>query len=563
MPLCSDVYTQLHVIDMSQSLADLPTEIIAKIASHLRPVASTSTYPNPSAQSLDVTTLTLTSGKVTADLLSLSYTCRKVYIVVRTWLYHALPLVTTRQVRLLAQSLTQAYQPKVDDLQEYNNSRQLRHVFMPNDGLLLGNDSLSDQLTWAPSLRTIFRTACLRLETVLLGCRPDGAILSEFLDPEVLARPRRLTILNFFSSPPFSLYNLAPLSRVTHLHCINLIPRDPILRLLSGQGSQRSHPIQVIRLSQLYSEALQDFADYVRWRRDSEHWDSQVQTQGARPRNGGGEGPPSRPKGPARRFEAQETLYALATASHKMTSFRSLVLELGELSRLPEPEDIPLLSERASTETADQTPSDSSADDPSFEAPVVTSMSVDLDGQAEMRELINDAERTRTATRDAYWIDTRAGKEALQALFDECRSRPMNGDSASSTSSTATGTAMAAGLPVSVSRVEVRIAAPKPGGWDQNECRQDFESQVQACQAESSLSPDVDHLNTTLDVDDGTCFSDPDVFWLAENRPWLSYDGEHRSDYDPTLGADWRRPDGKGTWWTGVLPRYDAGRSSA
>lgn len=180
----------------SLTLTDLPVEVVSNIAAHIRPIAHTSTYPHARAQSLDVNALTFLSSKVTSDLLSLSYTCRKAYIAARPWLYFALPLVTTRQVRLLAQSLSQAYQPKSSGLERYNKSRQPRHLFMPNDGILLGKDSLSDQLAWAQSLRTLFGNACERLDSVLLGCRPDGAMLSEFLDPGVKATPRRLTILN-------------------------------------------------------------------------------------------------------------------------------------------------------------------------------------------------------------------------------------------------------------------------------------------------------------------------------------------------------------------------------
>lgn len=183
-------------LDTPLSLTHLPIELIAAIALHLRPTAHPSVFPHPKAQSLDVSTLTLTSGKVTADLLAFAYTCRKVYLATLPALYFAIPLTSTRRVRLIAQSLTQAYQPKSPYLDNYNKSRQPRHLFMPNDGLLLGNDQLADQSQWAPSLRTLFRKACHRLDSALLGCRGDGAILSEFLDSEVKAQPRRVTILN-------------------------------------------------------------------------------------------------------------------------------------------------------------------------------------------------------------------------------------------------------------------------------------------------------------------------------------------------------------------------------
>lgn len=354
------------------------------------------------------------------------------------------------------------------------------------------------------------------------------------------------------------MYSLRPLSMVTHLHFINLVPRDPILDFLGGTSRQSDpstpHPIQVLRISQLHAESLHDFADYIQWRHASEQWESQPWEVRRRQMTTGAP-PPERPRGPTRRFEAQETLLTLARHSCKMPSFRRLVLELGELQRLPEPEDLPLLgAEMTASADATTTPQGSLATTNASLDPNATSFDSGGDTQARTAMRI-EAERSRTAPRDAYWIEVRAGKEALQDLFRHCRSE----------------STMASSDPLP--DVEVRVVAPKPGGWDQNECRQDYEAQAQACHALPStgyVNQSGPHVWSEGDEDDGTCFSDPDVFWLAEQRPWLSYDGPRREGWTGQ-GGDWRPlaaeqgvVEGRlgGAWWTGSLPRFDAARMS-
>lgn len=179
-----------------RTLLDLPYEILTQVAAQLRPRVHPSLFPHPKAHSLDVTTITIPSNAALVDLINFAYISRKCYIAALPAIYHSLVLNTNRQVWLLAQSLTQRYQTKTDDLERYNGLRMPRHLFLTNDGLKMANDQLADQAQWAPSLRTIFRGSCHRLESIVIGTRPDGASLSEFLDPEVRATPKRVTILN-------------------------------------------------------------------------------------------------------------------------------------------------------------------------------------------------------------------------------------------------------------------------------------------------------------------------------------------------------------------------------
>lgn len=242
-----------------------------------------------------------------------------------------------------------------------------------------------------------------------------------------------------------------------------------------------------------------------------------------------------------------------------MPSLKRLVLELGELPRLSEPEDTPLLGNEIASDAATDAEGGLVTTNHAFDAPVHATDG--LGDDQDTADLVNDAGRARTAERDAYWIETRVGKEALQTLFDECRST-QDGISEK-------GSSLRNEQTQPLPRVEVRIVAAKPGGWDQNECRQDFDAQVQACIAtprrlgdEALHEVSTPQTSPPVGLDDGTCFSDPDVFWLAAHRPWLSYDGARRSDFDPLEGGDWRKPNAQGAWWTGSLPRFDAGRTS-
>lgn len=178
-----------------RGLTSLPFEIIYLIASYLRPDAQSSIHPPPHASSLDTDPSTSPPGYSTS-MLSLAYTNRKCYFATLPSLYNCLILPSTRQVRLLAESLTQRYVAKTNELQEYNTTtRQLRHLFLPNDGMLMNQDQLSDQAQWAPSLRAIFANADM-LDSILISSRTDGAAMSEFFADDVRYRPKRMTVLN-------------------------------------------------------------------------------------------------------------------------------------------------------------------------------------------------------------------------------------------------------------------------------------------------------------------------------------------------------------------------------
>lgn len=172
----------------------LPLEVITAIAFHLRPRPHASVYPHPQANSMDLSSVTIPSKSALHDLVALAQTCRACYHAALPALYYAPALLSNKQVRLFATSL--AYKSSSEQETQHHSLRQPHHLFLPNDGLLMAHDEVTDQQEWAPSLRSIFRDSCARLDSVLLGARPDGAILSEFMDGQVTARPRRVTIFN-------------------------------------------------------------------------------------------------------------------------------------------------------------------------------------------------------------------------------------------------------------------------------------------------------------------------------------------------------------------------------
>ena len=155
-----------------------------------------------------------------------------------------------------------------------------------------------------------------------------------------------------------------------------------------------------------------------------------------------------------------------------------------------------------------------------------------------------DEERRRTASRDAYWLAVRDGKEALVS-FAKRGSLSSSGDEERSGSSI---------TPVTANHgIEVRVVAPRPGGWSYHESQADFEA--------SLSSNDGGFAAGAAQVE--SAFADPDVFALAEQENgWML--GYAPVSHPHGSGAGSSRKDGaqgeaqKSMYWTGVLPRVRA-----
>jgi hypothetical protein len=458
---------------------------------------------------------------------------------------------------------------------------------------------------------------------------------------------------------PLHEFDLSPLTQVTHLHLIQVLPAPELLALFAGQAQpaapqkreastavqaapgsyaaiaaagQRAMPasseaegragrtsslaspptaataaspaivlpqppLTHLRLSSLPPFTLHDFAEYVTYRRA-------LAAHAALPASVALQSNP--PSAPARTtssaLKAQAALYELALCVRRMPALRRLTLELSSLGTLDEPEWAmqPSLS---ATAILDGTGGPGSPYEAStgqlatldFPADVPVTLAEAREWAVRETENARANERSRTAPRDAYWLDVRMGLEALRELVAQASERE---------------------------EVEVRLCAARPGGWDRHEARAESAAMVAAASAASSSSskllnhagspsaraarrvsaekteayyararasvdgkPSSHAMQAQQDAaadnsdDDGTSFSDPDIFELAETRPLLGYQSSTASrrgsaalsaaaHMSTAMAASSSRPssgdenaDRRTTlWWTGELPRINSGR---
>lgn len=162
-----------------------------------------------------------------------------------------------------------------------------------------------------------------------------------------------------------------------------------------------------------------------------------------------------------------------------------------------------------------------------------------------------EEERRRTASRDAYWLAVRDGKEALVEFTRRDLLSSFSDDEQKSNNNSSSQ--FAAGVQNGV--IEVRVVAPRPGGWSYHESQADFEA---------SLSPSDGGFAAGA-AETQSALADPDVFALAEQENgWML---GYAPTSQPALGHGAqgngrKEPQGetaKNTmYWTGVLPRVRA-----
>ncbi|KAE8251425.1 hypothetical protein A4X13_0g4003 [Tilletia indica] len=196
-----------------------------------------------------------------------------------------------------------------------------------------------------------------------------------------------------------------------------------------------------------------------------------------------------------------------------------------------------------------------------FPADVPLSAIEAAEWEAQEREALAAEERQRTAHRDAYWLNVRQGREALLTLFQQARASRSGDD-----------------------RFELKIVAPRPNGWSAPEMEAQFALGAFSTARRRARGSRVEQvsLNGVAGGEEEEevegCWADEDVFELAERRPWLAFasgglqrcsqwkDGQHaveEGEGDESVrertGA---RAGGRGRkmgWWTGELPRLNAG----
>lgn len=576
----------------------LPAELLSRIITWLVPTVDryASTLPHPDGVDLEDTPVLPASPNV--DLLSAALSCKLLHNLSSQVLYRTPLLGSLKSLNLLAGTIAAQVKNRNDD--SLRCATKIRCIHLPpGDGLLQPGDTLADQNCYTDSLRILFDHAT-RLDFVSLEHRQSGEALIEFLRASTVCRPRRITLSNLsFSAPPFStMQSLAPLSEVTHLHLIKLVPPPALLSFLVGEQivsyeqadvssgiKARLSPrktLECLRLSLLPPDALVNFEAYVAWRKAWKLYEQLSAHQQAH------EPAPRAPHGPARRFAVQEALYDLAVHSSCLPRLRLLLLELSPLGALPSPREKEQESFRsvASTRSHDirrspiggVAPPLRSRADPGANAckaqagdsratrfdashfqdamrtlPRAATLRQSASGEALLEQLAdglrlenqggldNDdaastisAEELRIGERDQYWRHVESGKMALVKLWSSCQ-RDSKLDVPND------------------SPLEVRIVAARSNGHDRHEEFQDFYCQAQHEPFQTSLAStnrSHHHISSPAGSTRDThreaarqvgCWADPDVFSLVETAPYLSFKATGASDH--------------GWYWIGDLPR--------
>ncbi|CEH17721.1 hypothetical protein CBOM_04115 [Ceraceosorus bombacis] len=574
------------------SLLSLPPELLHHTFSLLLPDPPTSIHPAPEMTAVSPVRRVLSFGAPSANrpFLALSLVCKSLNEIVTPFIYATASLDRVRQARLLARTMLTS--PRAQEL-----SFLIKHLNIPSDGILTATDSLADQQAWPSSLDIIFR--CTRdLQSLWLGMRPTNTAFEQLSKSSGVAiEPKRVSLNSFsyLANEPAT-RSLAALREVTHLHLIKMhfdpalvqlpvgtfeeatdghVPRarDHTLALADSAPPLAVRPSNLaqLRLSQVPADGLCNFA--VRCANLYLPEESRRRLRVSKRVN-----------------DFQESLVQLARCSAKMPSFGRLLIELGELGALDEPiwaQREMRHSQGWETSSRSSSPATRGLTQPHIEQMSDTDpgvlASLDLPAnialtdaevaaqQQQQTEEDAELERDRTAYRDTYWMDVREGKEALVELFRQQRSSVRD----------ASGSV----LP----DLEVRIVAPRPGGWDRHEARNEFLASAAACHprthAPSHRSSGSDPIepssaaSSSAADDDQTCFSDPDVFHLAEVRPWLGYAATtacRRSSMTQfrnlSTSTDMRREGSANShyplatqrrWWTGELPRMNSAEPQA
>jgi len=578
------------------TLADLPVELLTLIARGLLPSPPDSSFPPQHAKrSLQEASARLPSTAYMRNLLAFALVSRKCAAAVLPILYSVLLLRRTRQLRVLANTLL-ASRPEAHSQLP---SRVTDVYLTAHDGLREANDRRDDSERWRENLRSLF-DVCDQLDNVCLTTMTPGSALQNFLHPQTKARPREVAFHNYSSSGPnLQELDLRPLGRTSHLHLVNFRPTRVLLDFLHGQpdsGAEHalgSHPLSHLRLSSMGGHTFDRLSTYIEQREQAmgrgplfsaslaTNGDEQI---GAVQHSDDGEDGAKRRRARLsdnfhpdprtlvtgqREGWAKQCLYNLAADADLLPNLRLVQIEIASGSTLPvpsapmerefpvvsllpadgqEPQQIvntPLPGASAFTSTMGQgapfdqfvQPGQLATID--FPSDVPLSIAEAAEWEAQEREAQAAEERQRTAERDAYWLQVREGKEALLQLFREARS--------------------SAGLDPDA--IELRVVLARPSGWSYNEAQAEFLSSALSTsrrRARGASMPELvlDPFKTGGTSNEGGtnadsgCWADEDVFELAASRPWLAIDA---GDGEPKRGP------GLSGWWTGELPRLNAG----
>ncbi|KDN52490.1 hypothetical protein K437DRAFT_254276 [Tilletiaria anomala UBC 951] len=570
--------------------AALPPELIAHVLSFLKPSAEPSLYPAADATTLELPSAAMHHTDHLRDYCNCCLLSRDILPYARQLLYRTLVLGNARQVRLLARTLeghdARSASPNRDFEQApfnmgslihpemmlalspmkmtdaatetpsnvgaladglgvssngirqaaQNIARYIQHVCIThNDGYLASGDTLSDTYAWAPGLRTLF-THAVNLEMLSLVSRPNGAAIEQLVNPKTRGSLKCLTVQSLsYSALPF-IHKPDPrlFRNLTHLHLIQTVPRKPLLKMLVDSETCCS-PLQVLRLSRVYHDGLDRLEESLNFIEKQRPMDESL-ISGEHADAGSTEEYQIFLHG--RSSNATKLQVAIHLLMRNLVFFpclRLLLLELGEMGALDPP---PPPTQRFANMTG--TPGEQFVSSVNNSA-TATGQLATLDFPSDVPLSFDEAtawdqeeERRRTANRDEYWLNVREGKEALKEFAAASLKHVFNNE-----------IPFAEGREPAVRRrpdqgLEVRVVAPRPGGWNRFESQADFDAQV----------PDANWSCT----EERTSYNDPDVFELAEKRWDLGYapfpDASIYHSHNGKAAAP--------KYWLGTLPRVKA-----
>lgn len=494
----------------SINLLDLPEEILILIVTHLQPSSAYSTFPPRYPITASYTELSQ-SRPLIDDLAwpqaSPQSLCSFVQVSRRTnqlgipFLYNAITLQTISSTNRLSSTLSRDRQ-----LGAY-----IRHLNLSNDGLLHGqSDRMADKAIWLASVGGILRSS-RNLQSMSLSTRPGGEALQELFrhassQNAGMQSLNRVTISSLsFSFPSLGASSLfAP--NLGRLHLIQWIPPT----LSERFGSTIFQSLQILRLSRIpsaiYRIAVEKDDQYYNSPSAQHIIDHSIRTL------------------------PQPLLLLLRECIEQYTNLNCIIMEFEQLADLDMPEGL-----RPWTK-ADQVAAETSSSDPSRQPTVTTSAITvgmtstggfgapfdqyaaghlgalaSLDYPADIPLTLDESEQwpalleeNRCKERDRHWSRVLQFRNLILRYSKEYRK-------GSST----------------LSHLDIRIAAPRPMGWDRNDSLLDFHANARACQG------DIDY----------SAFQDEDVFELVNQFPHLGHD----------FACD--RLGNKVSYWTGALPR--------
>lgn len=565
---------QADAIHLKGALAfpkEIWLSIIGFLVQNIEPYASTCPHPDPMERRLEDLSEPWPRFQA-SNLLALASTCKQLHLLILQLVYH------------LWHSSSLVY--------EGDHDRPPGHKRHGDDWPFAEwIRAIHVSMLWYkrvnyPPSGTIFQFAP-NLDQVSLEDTPRYEFLSEFLAPQTSCRPRRVTIrfhgptLEALTDPRFRSSirtksplsepsSLAPLSQLTHLHLVNLVPPPSFISFLIGFPLSRKCPpsvleairnglspcntLECLRLSYLPSESLMDFDEYISYRNA---WKTYAQLPRHERKAQVAPMPPELDKD---RLSAQEALYDLAVNTDSLPRLRLLILDAGPCKPLGPPTPLPRPGEyrRRFDPSSDHyfaidRPEDKrtwTPDAKSFSGHAkVTATAGAVDEDHRYDPHCSDrfeirAEHSRIRKRDHDWRRIQAGKRAFICLWNRSRHCKESPSIAGGMGSEG----VSGLLPT-----EIRVAVPWPRamdftssddwlGWhyidhfNEEKLRRERHNIITDlnCQAPRPIPSEE---NRPLNVG---VWADPDVFGLVESDPHLSY-------------RFWREL--KTYYWTGELPR--------